>query len=124
VKYFGADEPGGAETPPGVDLSTEAAIVKTFRDLVNFCRYSGGFLALEGIEKDVEHPVMKKGLELVVDGWEPLLMQSVLEKYRDTYLRKIENQLNMIIEGLDSLASRDIPYATEERLNAYRSDLA
>jgi hypothetical protein len=123
VKYFGVDSPGRKKALPPVDLSSEEAIVKTFVALVNHCRYSGEFLALEGIEEKVDHPVMKKGLSLVIDGWEPLLMQSVLEKLKDTYLKQVENRLNMMIEGIDSLASGDIAFVTRERLNAYRGDL-
>ena len=123
VKYFSADSPGEKKELPVVDLSGEEAIVQSFVDIVNYCRYSGGFLALEGLAEKVDHPVMRKGLSLVIDGWEPLLMQSILEKLKDTYLKKVENQLSMILEGIDSLASGDIAYATRERLNAYRSDL-
>lgn len=64
---------------------------------------------------------MRKALEFLIDGWEPLLMQSILETYKQSYLRNVEKQLDMILEGIDSLASKDMPLVTEERLRAHIS---
>lgn len=103
---------------PKVDLATEEATIETFKSLSAYLR-EFGFLGLEGIEDTIDHPIMKKGMELIIDGWEPLLIQSLLEKRRKQYLKDIENRLDMILEGLDSLASKDMPLLIEEKLRAY-----
>jgi hypothetical protein len=103
---------------PEIRLDSPDAIIATFRSLASYVR-KNGFLPLEEIEDSIDDPVMRKGIELRVDGWEPLLSRSILEKYKASALRSFEARLDMIIDGIDALASRDIPQAVEEKLRAH-----
>jgi hypothetical protein len=106
---------GGA---PEIRLDSPEAVIATFRSLASYVR-KNGFLPLEAVEGAIDDPVMRKGIELRVDGWEPLLSRSILEKYKASALRSFETRLDMILEGMDALASRDLPQGVEERLRAH-----
>ena len=103
---------------PNIAIEDEDGIVDTFVAIQKFVK-KHGILALEGIEDRIDHPVMRKGIEYIIDGWEPMFMQTILETYKSAYLKEIEKRLEMMLAGIDSLASRDMPLATEERLKAF-----
>ena len=105
---------------PTINLEDEEGIVNTFVAIQSFVR-KHGTLALDGLETRIGNPLMRKGFEYLVDGWEPLLLQSILETYKKAYLERMEKQLNMILEGIDSLAAKDLALVTEERLRAHLS---
>ena len=108
----------GQDKLPDVNIDDEQEIVETFVAIQQFVKRNG-ILALEGIEDTIANPVMRKGIEYFIDGWEPLLMQTILEAYKKTYIKNIEKKLEMILVGIDSLASKDSPLVTEERLRSY-----
>lgn len=105
-------------SPPTLTTQTETEIVESFVELVRFAR-SHGRLALENAEIRSDFPLANKGLELVIDGWEPMVAREILERLKTTYLEKAERQMDMIIDGIDSLISDDLPIAVEEKLKAY-----
>lgn len=107
-----------ADSPPELDTSSEESIIESFVDLVRYARIHG-LLSLEGTGVQSEYPISGKGMELVIDGWEPMLIRSILERTKATYLAKVERRLDMIMDGIDSLTSGDLPIAVEERLRAY-----
>jgi hypothetical protein len=119
TKYVAAEgaAPAKEEIPP-VRMDAPEQIIATFRALASYVR-SHGFLPLEAAEQDIPHPLMRKGVEFLVDGLDPLYMRSILEKYKATYLRVEETRLEMILDGLESLASRDFPHVVEQKLRAH-----
>ena len=106
---------------PNISIEDENGIVDTFVAIQVFVKQHG-ILALEGIEDRIDHPVMRKGIEYIIDGWEPMLMQTILEAHKSAYLKNIEKRLEMVLAGIESLASKDIPLVTEERLKAFISN--
>ena len=118
-KYVGDEEPAPDKNSiPAVQLDSDESIIATFRALSSYVR-KHGFLPLEGIEKTISHPIMREGIELMVDGTDPLYVQSILEKCKIAYLRSVETRIDMIIDGLDSLAAKQFPYAVEHKLRAH-----
>ena len=117
-KYFTSEIKPQQAPLPDIDLSSEDSVIRTFKALLTYVK-THGFLSIEGIESKIPNPVMRKGLELLIDGWEPLLIQSLLEKYKATYMKHVETELNMILEGIDSIAMLDLPLVMEEKLKAY-----
>jgi hypothetical protein len=111
-----ADLSGG--TLPEIALDSDEAVISTFKSLATYVR-THGVLPLEGLEDQIDHPVMKKGIQYLADGWEPLLMRSILEKYRDAYLQSVKTRLDMILQGIDSLAAKNHPEGMEEILRGY-----
>jgi len=103
---------------PEVRFNSDEEVISTFISLASYVRQYG-LLPLEGLENKIHHPVMKKGVELLVDGTEPLFMRSILERYRDSYLQSVKTRLDMILDGIDSLASRDYPEMMEVKLRGY-----
>lgn len=103
---------------PEIRLDSPNAIIATFRSLAAYVR-KNGFLPLEEMEDSIDDLVMRKGIEFRVDGWEPLLSRSTLEKYKASALRSFETRLDMILDGIDALASGDSPQLVEEKLRAH-----
>jgi hypothetical protein len=103
---------------PALRTESAEAIVASFVDLVRLARHHG-ILALEGVAVESDLPLAKKGLELCMDGWDPMLAREILERSKRTYLDDVERRLDMLIIGFDSLKSGDLAIATEERLRAY-----
>lgn len=103
---------------PEIRLASPDGLIATFRSLAAYVR-ENGFLPLEEVEASIDDPVMRKGIEMRVDGWEPLLSRSTLEKYKASALRSFETRLDMILDGIDALASGDPPQLVEEKLRAH-----
>ena len=103
---------------PEIALDSEEEVISTFKSLADYVR-KHGVLPLEGLENSIKNPLMKKGIEFLVDGYEPLLMRSILERHRDSYLQSVKLRLDMILDGIDSLASQHYPEGVEEILKGY-----
>jgi hypothetical protein len=104
--------------PPALDTSSEEALIESFTELVRFAR-SRGNLALEDANLSNAEAIARRGVELVVDGWDPILIRDILTRMKETYLAAEERRIEMIIEGVDSLVSEDVPLVAEERLRAF-----
>jgi hypothetical protein len=119
ARYATTGEPKDeGERPPEFLLESPQSIIKTFRELAAYVG-ENGFLPLERVESSISHPIMRKGIEFLVDGWDPLLIRTILEKCIDAHIRQINMTLHMIVDGIESLASKDLPAVTEEKLRAY-----
>ena len=104
--------------PPAIDLSDREAIIGTFSKLGFFVKETG-LLALEGeLSKDAGDPIFRRGLVMLIEGWDPLLLRSILENYKDSLLRAKGIEYDLLIAGLESLASRDNPVVMEEKLRS------
>lgn len=110
--------PDGSVDFPEISTYDEEDILDSFISIRKFAQQHG-ILALQGIERQIEDPVMRRGIEYYIDGWDPLLIQTIMEKYKKIYLQRVEKRLDMIIEGLDSMASGDLLMVTEERLKTF-----
>jgi hypothetical protein len=104
---------------PAIRVDCPEAIVDTFKALSLYVRLHG-YLPLMDQIPDIANPVMREGLHGLMNGLDPLLLKSILENAKRAWLRNLETELDMIIEGLDSLAARDHSYVTEFRLQAHR----
>ena len=103
---------------PQINIDNEKEIIKTLTFLASYTkRY--GLLSLEKIETEKFNPVFQKGLELIVDGWDPFDVQKLLENYKKSYLNSVEKQLDMIIEGVLGIQQGDDPRFIEEKLKSY-----
>jgi hypothetical protein len=103
---------------PQLKTDNEETIINTFVTLQRYIR-KHNYLDIEKCIEENTHPLLKKGLELFLDGWEPLLSQSILERYRTAYIEKIERETMMILEGMNSLFAKDLPQVIEEKLGAF-----
>lgn len=105
-------------SPPEMDLSNREAIIRSFAALAQFVRRQG-FLPLYDLRDSVDSPLLRQGLQMLVEGWDPLLLRSVLERSKESRLRAAELEYDLIIEGIDSLSSHDHALVTEQRLRSY-----
>ena len=119
AKYATSEEPAGdKDVLPDISVDSPESIVSTFCKLAAYVR-KHGILPLEKLESSITHPLLRKGIEFLVDGSDPLMVRSILEKYRETYLQQAKAALNMIVDGIDSLAAKEHPYLVEQKLRAY-----
>jgi hypothetical protein len=114
----GEEPPAGGDALPEISVESPEALIATFRSLADYVRRHG-FLPLEGLEPSITHPLLRRGIEFLVDGTDPLVIRSILEKYQETYLQQAKAFLTMIVEGIDSLAERNLPTLVEARLRAH-----
>jgi hypothetical protein len=103
--------------PPHIDLSTRDAIITTFCALAEFAREKG-LLPLEGLEAGAGNRIFREGILMLVEGWDPLLIRSILEKYKVSLVRAHEIEYDLLIEGIDSLAAKDSSLVTDQKLRA------
>ena len=78
-----------------------------------------GILALSGIEDNIDNPILKRALQYIIDGWDPALYQSILERMCTEYMSKTRRQLDMITTAIESLSAHEHPAGIEERLRAF-----
>ena len=112
------DEVREAVAIPEIKLGTHEEIIDSFRALASYVRRCG-FLPLQEIENQIEDPMMRKGIQFLVDGTEPLFMHALLEKYKSTLLRDAETRYDMILDGIDTLATRYLPQSVEDKLRTH-----
>ena len=118
-KYAQSVGPGsGPLERPVLDTGSPEAIVESFTAICRFAKIKG-FVALEGIEDGAQNPVARKGLELAIDGWEPMLVRTILEHMKASHLSRVERELDMIIDGVDNLISGVTPIVVHQVLQAY-----
>jgi len=117
-KAAGEEPPEDKDALPDISMESQEAIVSTFRRLAIYIR-KHGFLPLEGLESSITNPLLRMGIELLVDGTDPFLIRSILEKYQETYLQQAKATLSMIVQGIDTLAERNLPQMVEMKLRAY-----
>ncbi len=106
-----------AEVPP-IRCKTEDELIETFTQLKRFVVRHGAVPLDAAISTDLP-PLLKKGLELYVDGWDPSFVQSVLEQMKESLIQRYTNKQNMIVEGIGALMGEGLPQAVEERLRAF-----
>ena len=114
----GEEPPQSGDVLPGISADSPEALVATFRSLADYVR-KHGVLPLEKLESSISHPLLRTGIEFLVDGTDPLVIRSVLETYRETYLQRAKAFLDIIVEGIDCLAERNLPQLVEARLGAH-----
>ena len=120
-KHLGMSKKDEEKTPdkvPPIRWESEAELIETFTQPK---RYSGryGAIAIESAVTDELPPLLKKGLELYMDGWDPSLLQSILEQLKETLITRFINKQNMILEGIGALVGHDLPQAVTEKLRAF-----
>jgi hypothetical protein len=103
---------------PEIALGSHEEIIDSFRTLASYVRRNG-FLPLQEMEDKIKDPLMRKGIQFLVDGTEPMFMHSLLEKYRTTLLRDAETRYDMILDGIDALSTRYLPQGVEDRLRTH-----
>jgi len=112
--------PGGAR-PAATDTPT--ALVAFFTALCASIRAEGPEVCA-GLVESARDPVVRKGLEYLADGLDPLLVHGLLERLKESRLRQEETLLGMMVEGFDSITSGDMPGITAEKLRAFAPDAA
>lgn len=100
------------------DLSSKEKIIETFCNISEFLNHNSP-LKLEDLKIEPENVLMKKGLEFLIDGWDPMLSQSILEQYKKSLLKKMETEFDMIIAGFESLTIKDYAPVLTEKLKSY-----
>jgi hypothetical protein len=105
------------EKVPVVKLDSPADIVESFGAMAAFVR-DFGVLGLEKVKETTTHPLLKKGLMYLVDGWDPMWAQSMLENLKAHHLKRIETEFDMILEGISLLYQANPAGATKEKLKS------
>lgn len=100
-------------TAPDFDVSSVDAAVDAFRLLSAYTRAGGN---LDDIARACDDRLASVGLALVADGWDALDVRALLEKRKQTLLTEESRRMDVIIEGIDAVASRQNPTVVRRRL--------
>ena len=103
---------------PAIRWKTEDELIETFVQLKRYTRRHGA-VSIESALSEELPPLLKKGLELYVEGWDPSFVQSVLEQMKESLISRYINRQNMILEGIGALMGHDLPQAVKEKLQAF-----
>lgn len=106
------------DTPPNLDFSSDEALVESLL-LVSRYERAKGTLSLKEMAASIPHPVARKGLQLAVDGWDPVERRAILERTKETYLASVSRTIDILITGTESLGGDEHPLLIEERLKAF-----
>jgi hypothetical protein len=122
TRYHRLVEEDDRLTPTEIPRLSGEGEEELIRGLVALKRYAArnGAASLEPLLKGELHPLMRKGLRMYVDDWDPSVVQSVLEQMRESLLVTYRNRMEIMIEGVAALFGHDLPKVVEEKLGAFR----
>ena len=100
---------------PEIDLTTFETIIESFEKIGYFV-YENGLLSIEGLMDKIGDPFFQKAVQLLLDGYDPLLFEGLLENYKRRMLQNCEVRMSMIIEGVKSLQMGHPPTSIREKL--------
>ncbi|TVQ26972.1 MAG: hypothetical protein EA383_03755 [Spirochaetaceae bacterium] len=119
TKYAKADTDNEqAWLPEHLPATTPDETIETIVGLSRFVR-AQGYLSLEEVADTASDPLLRKGIELLADGWDALQLRSVLETYKRTALETEARRLDILVDGLESIAMQDLTHTLTEKLLAY-----
>jgi hypothetical protein len=90
------------EELPDVKLDSFEDILKTFANINDHARKYGLF-SINGIENKTDHILFQKGIGLIVDGTDPLILEEIMENYIRSLSSKYLRELNMISTAIKSI---------------------
>jgi hypothetical protein len=118
LNYTSREQDPLPEHPPELDLSSDEALVTSLL-LISRYERAKGTLSLDEMIETIEHPIAKKGMQMIIDGWDPLEQRAILERMKETYLSAAARTIDILIAGLDCLGGEEHPLVIEERLKAF-----
>ncbi|MBT3276174.1 MAG: hypothetical protein HN368_23705 [Spirochaetales bacterium] len=79
---------------------------------------SHGLLSLESDAQKIDDPIIKKGLELVIDGTDPEIVESILHNMLERDLRFIQTKYSAVIEAVLGVQEGNAPQILLEKMEA------
>ena len=104
--------------PPTLDFSSDEALVASLL-LVSRYERMKGTLSLDEMVGTVDHPIARKGLQMTIDGWDPVEQRAILERMKQTWLESASRTIDILIAGIECLGGEEHPLVIEERLKAF-----
>jgi len=115
------DEEQTPDEPPPMRCTGDAELIETLVQLRRFIARHG-ILALQGVDLDGAPPLLRRGLELYLDGYDGAMVQSVLEQTKESLVTRFANTQNLILEGMGALMASTPAHEMREKLEAFRLD--
>lgn len=104
--------------PPALDFSSDEALVSSLL-VISLYERTKGTLSLDEMVGSVEHPIARKGLQMTIDGWDPVERRAILERMKETYLASVSQTIDILIAGIECLGGDEHTLLIEERLKAF-----
>ena len=102
---------------PEVRLGSVRDIIDTFERLDDHS-YHYGLMSLEGVEETVEDEYFTKAVQLLLDGWEPLLLEQLLENHKARILARLSMRMDLISQGVRAIQEGDPPPVVREKMSS------
>ena len=107
-----------AELPP-MSWDSEDELIRCLVTLKRYAAQNGAGSLEPLLDREI-HPLLKKGLQFYVEGWDAAAVQSILEQTRESTIARERNLMDIMIEGVAALFGHDLPQVVEEKLRAFR----
>ncbi|MBN2354313.1 MAG: hypothetical protein JXD23_17215 [Spirochaetales bacterium] len=101
---------------PAVKLEAFSDIIDTFERIGDHV-FRHGLMSLDGIEEKTDDLFFKKAIQLLLDGYDPLIFDELLENYRERILHNAAVRMNMIAAGVKSLQMEELGAMKERMLS-------
>ena len=75
---------------------------------------SAGLLSLESDVRHIADPIIRKGLELIVDGTDPTIVESIMRNMLEKEVRFIQTKYQAVIEGVLGVQQGDAPQTVRQ----------
>jgi hypothetical protein len=102
---------------PDVKLDSFGNILQTFTGINDQCRKYGMF-SINGIEDKTDNLLFKKGIEFIIDGTDPLMLEEIMENYIKSLSNKYIRELNMIWNALKLIQNGSTSFELVEKLKS------
>jgi hypothetical protein len=112
-----AGQTAESPVPPPFDGGSEEGIIKSFTALADFCA-NNGLLAIESLAANTPDPLLKQGLTMLIDGADPLMLHNLMARFKESWLRAMALRMDLLIDGIDNLASGDHAMLMEMKLRS------
>ena len=77
-----------------------------------------GFLSLESDVEGIDDQIVKKGLQLVIDGTDPSIVESIMRSMLEKELQLMRTKYEAVIDSVMSVQQGDNPHMIGEKLKA------
>jgi flagellar motor component MotA len=104
--------------PPSLACSKDEELIEALVQLRRLVAQRG-VLVLEDADLEAAPLLLRKGLELYLEGYDPAMVQSVLEQTRESLVTRFCNTQNLIIDGVGALMSSTPAHEMREKLGAF-----
>lgn len=111
------EKPYSYPEAPELKLSNFSELIDTLTAISTHAK-KYGLMSLDSIEKQPNESFLNIACDLLLEGYEPMLFEEIIENYLNKNIAEYKIKLTMIKEGFKSIQMGDNPLVTKEKLKS------